>query len=121
MPDSASTPPVAQERVTSRWVVRGETSTRRSGQRQRHRDPPHRVEQLPAGEPARFRRAGARRHTRVDHVHVHRQEHALAFVHRDGETPRSGTRRARRETISLISNERIRCPAIQASVAGSGQ
>ena len=26
-----------------------------------------------------------------------------------------------RETISLISNERIRCPAIQASVAGSGQ
>ena len=52
-------------------------------------DTPHRVEQLPRGEPARLGSPGARGVPRVGHVNVHRQKHPVAVIggdrHRLGE------------------------------------
>ena len=55
------------------------------GHRQLVGDPPHRVKQLPGGQPARLRGAGPRRVPRIADIDVNREEHPVAIVHRDPE------------------------------------
>ncbi|GAB3863154.1 hypothetical protein GCM10027610_109150 [Dactylosporangium cerinum] len=56
-----------------------------AGDRQLVAAAPHRVEQLPGGEAAGLRGAGARGHAGVDDVHVDGQEDAVALIGRDRE------------------------------------
>jgi len=85
-----------------------------------HRDSAYGVEQFGDSSARPVRACRSRSRARVDDVDVDRQEDGITVARCDRDRFVENVVEPR-DTISLISNERIPCSAIHASVAGSGQ